>query len=39
MACVDSNYYFIWASVGGQGRISDGGVFGDTKLSNMMYNN
>lgn len=37
--CRDANYKFIWASVGAQERISDGGVFGDTKFNNMMSNN
>jgi len=39
MACVDANYKFIWANVGAQGKISDGGVFWDTKFNNMMSNN
>lgn len=39
MACVDAEYNFIWASVGGHGRISDGGIFGDTKFNKMILNN
>lgn len=27
MALVDSDYRFIFADIGGQGRISDGGIF------------
>lgn len=27
MALVDSNYNFVFADIGGQGRISDGGIF------------
>lgn len=32
MAAVDANYNFIFADVGSQGRISDGGVFKNTQL-------
>lgn len=39
MAAVDANYNFIYAHVGCQGRISDGGVFKITALSKKMENN
>lgn len=32
MALVDSDYRFIFADIGGQGRISDGGIFKNTLL-------
>lgn len=39
MALVDGNYNFLFAEVGCQGRISDGGVFKDTKLYTMITQN
>ncbi|CAH2003136.1 unnamed protein product [Acanthoscelides obtectus] len=39
MAIVDSKYKFIFADVGGQGRISDGGIFRNTLLWDMISNN
>lgn len=36
MAAADSNYNVIWASIGAQGRISDGGVFDNTTFKNIM---
>lgn len=39
LALVDGNYNFIFADVGCQGRISDGGIFKDTKLYKMMTEN
>lgn len=39
MAAVDANYNFIYAHVGCQGRISDGGVFKITALSKKMDSN
>lgn len=35
MAVVDANYNFMYCDVGCQGRISDGGVFGNTILNSM----
>ncbi|XP_063242786.1 uncharacterized protein LOC134542451 [Bacillus rossius redtenbacheri] len=35
-ALVDGNYNFLFADVGCQGRISDGGVFNNSKLYDMM---
>ncbi|XP_061716903.1 putative nuclease HARBI1 [Cydia pomonella] len=35
MAVVDANYNFIYCDIGCQGRISDGGVFGNTILNSM----
>lgn len=35
-AVVDANYNFIYAKVGCQGRISDGGVFSDTRISKLL---
>lgn len=32
MALVDSDYRFIFADIGGQGRISDGGIFQNSLL-------
>jgi hypothetical protein len=37
MALVDANYNFIYAHVGCQGRISDGGVFNATPFSSLLY--
>lgn len=39
MAVVDANYYFIFADVGCQGRISDGGVFRNTSFYQKLQNN
>lgn len=39
MALVDSNYKFIFADIGGQGRISDGGIFRNTVLWDKICNN
>jgi hypothetical protein len=38
MAVVDANYCFIHVNVGCQGRISDGGVFGNTKFYRKLEN-
>lgn len=38
-AVVDANYNFIFADVGVQGRISDGGVFKNTVIHHKMQNN
>ena len=32
MALVDAEYRFLFCSVGAQGRVSDGGVFGECDL-------
>ncbi|XP_013188643.2 uncharacterized protein LOC106133455 [Amyelois transitella] len=37
-ALVDSDYKFMFADVGCQGRISDGGIFKDTEFYKMMQN-
>lgn len=39
MGLADANYKFIYANIGVNGRISDGGVFGSCKLSQKLYNN
>lgn len=39
MAVVDSKYRFIFADIGGQGRISDGGIFRNTVLWDMICSN
>lgn len=39
MAVVDGNYNFLFADVGCQGRISDGGILKDTLFYEMMKNN
>lgn len=39
MAIVDANYSFIYANVGCQGKISDGGVFRYTQFYRKMENN
>lgn len=39
LAVVDGNYNFLFADVGCQGRISDGGVFNATKFYEMMSTN
>ncbi|PNF41862.1 hypothetical protein B7P43_G15795 [Cryptotermes secundus] len=38
-AVVDGNYNFVLADVGCQGRISDGGIFNNSKLHAMMEDN
>lgn len=38
MAVVDSKYKFIFADIGAQGRISDGGIFRNTVLWDMIFN-
>lgn len=38
-AVVDANYNFMYADVGCQGRISDGGVFNNSKLKTMLESN
>lgn len=35
-AVVDANYNFIYANIGSQGRISDGGVFSETKFYDLL---
>ncbi|XP_045510774.1 protein ALP1-like [Colias croceus] len=39
LAVVDSNYNFMFANVGCQGRISDGGVFNNSALMEKIYGN
>lgn len=39
MAVVDSKYKFIFADIGAQGRISDGGIFRNTVFWDMISNN
>lgn len=39
MALVNSKYQFIFADIGGQGRISDGGIFRNTVLWEKICNN
>lgn len=39
LGLVDANYRFIYANIGVNGRISDGGVFGQSKLSEAIRNN
>nr|CAH7734026.1 unnamed protein product [Callosobruchus chinensis] len=39
MAIVDANYKFIYAHVGSQGRMSDGGVFHSTSFCRSLLNN
>lgn len=39
LAVVDSNYCFMFADVGSQGRISDGGVFNQSVLSQKLLSN
>ena len=36
MALVDAHYKFIYVDIGAQGRISDGGVFNNCKLSTLL---
>lgn len=38
-AVIDANYNFIYANVGCQGRISDGGVFSGTTFRDCLKNN
>lgn len=38
-ALVDANYNFIFADIGCQGRISDGGVFKASKIHSMLTKN
>jgi hypothetical protein len=38
MATVDADYYFIYANVGCQGHISDGGVFRNTEFYRKLKN-
>lgn len=38
-ALVDADYKFLYANVGCQGRISDGGVFNNSALCRMLNNN
>ena len=39
LALVDANYKFIYADVGCNGRISDGGVFRNSTLSKVISTN
>ena len=39
MAVADAHYKFLYVNVGGQGRISDGGVFAKCKLAEAMEKN
>ena len=39
MALVDAEYRFLFCSVGAQGRVSDGGVFGECDLKKALDNN
>lgn len=39
LALVDSNYNFIFAEIGSQGRISDGGVFRNSQLWQRIFSN
>ena len=39
MALVDADYKFVYVDIGAQGRISDGGVFNNCKLSKRLQNN
>ena len=39
MALVDANYRFIYVNVGAQGRMSDAGVFANSKLSRLLESN
>ena len=38
MAAVNANYEFICVDVGANGRISDGGVWGNSSLSKLLEN-
>ena len=37
MAMVDANYRFIYVDIGGNGRVSDGGVLRDSTLGRAMF--
>jgi hypothetical protein len=39
MALVDSDYRFIFANIGGQGRISDGGILKNSLLWQKIVSN
>jgi DDE superfamily endonuclease len=39
MALVDANYRFIYVNVGAQGRLSDAGVFSNSRLSTLLESN
>lgn len=39
MALVNSDYKFIFVDVGTNGRISDGGIYGSSKLNQKIINN
>ena len=38
LALVNTNYKFLYVNVGGQGRISDGGVFKNSELYDLLVN-
>ena len=38
LALVDTNYKFLYVNVGGQGRISDGGMFKNSELYHLLNN-
>ena len=38
LALVDTNYKFLYVNVGGQGRISDGGMFKNSELYHLLVN-
>ena len=39
MALVDADYKFIYADIGANGRVSDGGVFGSCSLNELLKQN